>query len=245
MHEASLHENNCFITLTYDNAHLPPDGSLQLSDWQKFMKRLRKKYGENIRFYHCGEYGEKLGRPHYHACLFNFDFPDKKIWNRTKQGHTVWRSKSLEELWPMGLSEIGSVTFQSAAYVARYIMKKVTGAQSSDHYERIDPVSGEIRLLKPEYVTMSRRPGIAHGWFEKFGSDVYPSDSVIVNGRAVRPPRYYDKQLKELAPFMWDDVQYSRYEKSLNYLDDNSPERMLVKEQVALAKLKTLKRTLS
>ena len=92
----------------------------------------------------CGEYGENRGRPHFHACLFNFDFPDKKVWRKTSQGHPVWRSPSLEALWPYGFSEIGSVTFQSAAYVARYIMKKATGRDAEQVYEWTDPLTGEV-----------------------------------------------------------------------------------------------------
>lgn len=123
MHESSLHEFNSFITLTYAPKHLPPGGTLVLKHWQQFMYRLRKKYGKGIRFFHCGEYGEKLGRPHYHAILFGLDFADKTKW-KMRRGYQTWRSKSLEKLWPFGHSEIGSVTFESAAYVARYILKK-------------------------------------------------------------------------------------------------------------------------
>ncbi len=79
MHEAQLHENNCFITLTYDNTHLPSDGSLHYKDFQLFIKRLRKKFGNTrIRYYMAGEYGENFGRPHFHACIFGHDFHDKK-----------------------------------------------------------------------------------------------------------------------------------------------------------------------
>jgi hypothetical protein len=74
VHEASLHEKNCFITLTYSPENLPKDGSLDVSHFQKFMKRFRKRFGPGIRFFHCGEYGESLSRPHYHACIFGFDF---------------------------------------------------------------------------------------------------------------------------------------------------------------------------
>lgn len=245
MHEASLYRDNCFITLTYDNAHLPADGSLDLRHWQLFMKRLRKKYGENIRFYHCGEYGERYRRPHYHAILFNFDFPDKYPWKRTGQGHQTWRSPSLEDLWPLGLSEIGSVSFESAAYVARYIMKKITGPAADDYYTAVHPVTGEVFSLKPEYVTMSRRPGIAHGWFQKFAGDVYPSDSVILKGREMRPPRYYDRLLELTDPQELELIKFQRSETAKKYLDDNSPDRMLVKEQCTVAKLSRLKRDLS
>lgn len=133
MHEASLYDRNCFITLTYDDDNLPADRSLHYSHFQLFMKRLRKAHGDGIRFYMCGEYGEKKGRPHYHACLFNFNFDDLTLWQE-RRGTKLYRSKSLERLWPYGFSTVGGVTFQSAAYVARYIMKKVTGDRAPDHY---------------------------------------------------------------------------------------------------------------
>ena len=187
-HEASLHENNCFITLTFNDDNLPSDKSLDVRHFQLFMKRLRKQFGSNIRYYHCGEYGEKFRRPHYHACIFNFDFPDKKIF-KISNGHNLYTSVILSEIWPYGFSLIGDVTFQSAAYVARYIMKKVTGDLAKDHYEYIDPDTGEIINLKPEYTTMSRRPGLGKGWFEKYKSDVYPDDFVILNGKKMKPPK--------------------------------------------------------
>jgi hypothetical protein len=134
MHEAKMHPKNCFITLTYNNEHLPSDGSLNYEVFQLFMKRLRKKYGKGIRFYMCGEYGDKLGRPHFHACLFGHDFADKKLWKTTDSKSKLYRSAELEKLWPYGFSSVGDVTFESAAYVARYIMKKVSGDASESHY---------------------------------------------------------------------------------------------------------------
>lgn len=237
-HEAMMHKQNCFITLTYSNKYLPDDGSLKLEDFQRFMKRLRKKYGDGIRFYHCGEYGEKLGRPHYHACLFNFDFPDKYFFKKTKQGHDVWRSPSLEELWPYGISEIGSVTFQSAAYVARYIMKKILGPSADEHY--CDPQTGVIR--KPEYTTMSRRPGIGNLWFQKHHADVYPSDEVVLKNMKMRPPKYYDRQYEILNPEGYDEIKSKREDEAKKHLDDNSEARLNAKEQVALSKLSRLPR---
>lgn len=133
VHEASLHTDNCFITLTYNDEHLPSDGSLNYRDFQLFMKRLRKRVSVPVRFYMCGEYGENFGRPHFHACLFGFNFPDLKLWKSGKS--KLYRSPLLEELWPFGYSSVGDVNFESAAYVARYILKKVTGADAAAHYD--------------------------------------------------------------------------------------------------------------
>ena len=132
VHEASLHKENCFITLTYNDEHLPEHGHLIYRDFQLFMKRLRKRTGVRVRFYMCGEYGENFGRPHFHACLFGYNFPDLVRWKAGKS--TLYRSKLLESLWTDGYSSVGEVSFESAAYVARYILKKVTGDDAEAHY---------------------------------------------------------------------------------------------------------------
>lgn len=192
VHESKLYEDNCFITLTFNDAHLPADGSLNHEHWQLFMKRLksfcRRKYGsavaDGIRFYMCGEYGPKLGRPHYHACLFNFDFADKKYKRVNAVGDRIYSSDILDSVWGQadpGMCEVGSVTFKSAAYVARYIMDKKTGDDSVAHYGH----------LLPEYTKMSNRPGIGFGWFQKFKGDVFPSNEVIHEGISHPVPRYY------------------------------------------------------
>lgn len=242
-HEASLYADNCFITLTYNDKHLPADQSLQLDHFQKFMKRLRKKYGENIRFYHCGEYGENFGRPHYHACIFNFDFPDKKIW-KSERGVNLYRSPSLEKLWTFGYSSVGEVTFESAAYVARYIMKKITGDAAENHYVWIDPETGEIFKRKPEYTTMSRRPGIGKSWFEQYASDVYPDDFIVMRGKKMKPPKFYDSQFELISPGEYEILKKRRKRAASKHVDNNTPERLKVRETVKLSQLSQLKRTL-
>jgi len=243
MHEASLYDQNCFITLTYNNEHLPDDRSLNVRDFQLFMKRLRKKYGADIRFFHCGEYGSKLGRPHYHACLFNFDFADKELF-KLSNDVPLYRSNSLEQLWPFGFSTIGDVTFESAAYVARYVMKKVNGDAAKDHYQYVDPVSGEVHQLKPEYITMSRRPGIGRDWIEKFRDDVYPGDFVVVRGKKCRPPRYYDREYEIMDPDGFKEIKRQRKSASAEHADNNTPARLKVREKVQLSKLRRLPRSL-
>lgn len=251
VHEASLYEQNCFITLTYDNEHLPPNGTLVLEDFQKFMKRLRKRFGSGIRFFHCGEYGEKFSRPHYHACIFNFDFPDKELWS-VRDGVPLYISEALSDLWsdcdpvnprPLGFSTIGSVTFESAAYVARYITKKVIGDLASSHYEVVDSVSGEvIGSRKPEYTTMSRRPGIGGSWFDRFSSDVYPGDFVVLEDRKFRPPKYYDRRFELDDPDGFRKVVLDRKRTSLSRADDNSVDRLAVREELQFLKFDRLKR---
>lgn len=229
-HEASLYENNCFITLTYDDHHLPSDGSLHKEHFQKFMKRLRKKFpGSKIRYFHCGEYGDELSRPHYHAILFNFDFQDKEVW-KIKQGNTLYRSATLEKLWTFGYSTIGDVTFESAAYVARYCTKKVTGKEAEAHY-------GD---KQPEYTTMSRRPGIAADWFKKYSSDVYPSDQIVIrNNIRCKPPRYYDNLYEVDNPNEMSKIKIKRKTRAEDN-PDNSPERLEVRHNIQKLKAKRL-----
>lgn len=257
MHEASLYKNNCFLTLTYNDEHVPDDYSLHYEDFQKFMKRLRKRfrgiepaaYASSrdrfpIRFYMAGEYGEKFGRPHFHACIFNFDFEDKYFWQRTESGSKIYRSEALEELWPFGYASIGDVNFQSAAYVARYIMKKITGDMADQHYEEVNFNTGEITARTPEFNKMSLKPGIGYDWYERYKDDVYPHDYVIVNGKKCKPPRFYDKKYSDDYPYDFDQVQWEREKSAKSRAFDNTPERLVVKEKVLEAKLSRLKRKL-
>ena len=258
MHEAQLHEDNCFITLTYNDENLPEDLSLNYDHFQTFIKDLRAhfKYHHNktgIRFYMAGEYGESFGRPHYHACIFGINFSDRKYHKRTPSGFNIYVSKILESLWPYGYSSIGDVTFESAAYVARYIMKKQTGTKpnefgmtAKDHYTWCDLETGELKEKKPEFNKMSLRPGIGADWLKKYLPDVYPNDFVEVRGKKTTPPKYYDKIYKKLAPIEFDELEYERHLKRLEKdTNEYTPERLEAKETVQLAKLSKLKRTLT
>ncbi|QCQ85093.1 replication initiator protein [Blackfly microvirus SF02] len=183
MHEASLYEDNVFLTLTYNDNNLPQDESLILEHHQLFMKRLRKKNeGRTIRYYHCGEYGDTTLRPHYHTIVFNLDFKDKLYLKTTESGSKLYISEKLDDLWSHGDCYIGNVTFESAAYCGRYVMKKLTGARKSEYGSRA-----------PEYSTMSRRPGIGSPWLQKWNRDCYPNDFCIMNGRKIRVPKAYDQ----------------------------------------------------
>lgn len=182
MHEAKLYDENCFVTLTYEK--LPPGGSLVPKHMVDFLKRLRFHYGNRaIRYIQCGEYGEMLSRPHHHAILFNLDFPDKRAHGGDGDCKT-YVSESLDKLWSHGYCVIGSATFESAGYIARYALKKVVGQRAASWY------NGRV----PEYMTMSRRPGIGFGHVVRHGRDIYPSDECVVRGVACRPPRYYDDE---------------------------------------------------
>jgi hypothetical protein len=244
VHEASLYENNCFITLTFSPEELEErvnPWSLDVRDMQLFMKRLRKKYGKGIRFFQCGEYGELNKRPHYHAILFNFDFPDKELW-KIHNGQRYYISQSLSTLWGKGHCVIGDVTFESAAYVARYVMKKVTGDEAEEHYQWADLETGEVKPLKPEFVTMSRRPGIGKKWYEKYQSDIYPKDFVTLKGKKYKPPKYYDNILKEVDPISYDFIHEGRQERVIKHREDLTPKRLKVKADIAQKRVDRLVR---
>jgi len=210
MHEASLHEHNSFLTLTYSDDNLPPNGSLAPDDITLFFKRLRKSLGgKKILYYYCGEYGENLSRPHYHLALFNHDFHSDRLPHRESQSGTIYRSPSLEKLWPYGYSEIGNLEYDSARYVAGYIQKKITGSKAPDHYTTLNH-EGEILPIHPEYARMSRRPAIGLNWLEKYSSDIYNYDICTVGTKQLRPPPYYDKWLKKNDEEKYTQIKISR-----------------------------------
>jgi len=216
MHEASLHEHNSFITLTYADDSLPPDGSLAPDDVTLFIKRLRKKLkGKKILYYYCGEYGENLSRPHYHIALFNHDFHTDRLPHRQTQSGTVYRSDTLEQLWPHGYSEIGNLEYDSARYVAGYIQKKVTGKKATEHYTPINN-SGGFLPLYPELARMSRKPAIGLKWLEKYSSDIYNYDVCTVGTKQLRPPPYYDKWLKKTDEQKFIQIKSNREDSMLD-----------------------------
>lgn len=234
MHEASMHVQNCFVTLTYDDAHLPANGSLDVSKFDsdgkmihegafpRFIRSLRKRTGERIRYFHVGEYGEIRNRPHYHALLFGWSPPDKTLLS-VRKGFPVFTSDLLRATWSDGLHEIGSVTAASAGYVARYIKKRMTGNWSKAKY-------GD---REPEYGTMSRNPGIGAGWLDTYRCEVYPADSVVVRGKEVKPPRYYDLRAAKLDEALMDGVKLCRF--SRRRKEEETPDRLAVREAVAIA----------
>lgn len=238
MHEAQLHEHNCFITLTYAENPI----TLVYRDFQLFMKRLRKVKGK-VRFFVCGEYGEIGARPHFHACLFGCRFEDRRLFS-SRNGIRLYDSPLLSRLWPFGFASIGDVTFQSAAYVARYIMKKVTGDEAEAHYLVVNPDTGELVNRVPEFSHCSLKPGIGSGWFDKFAADIYPSGEVVVNGVKCAPPKYYDRKYAELDSDGFARVAFEREMRARLRVADNTVERLAVKETVAKARMRFLKRSI-
>lgn len=245
VHEASLHADNCFVTLTFRDAKV----SLDYRDFQLFLKRLRKAAGFFDvtlwqwlpRFFVCGEYGSLRGRPHYHAILFGLNFPDRVFDRLSPAGERLYRSAQLEELWPDGFSSIGDVTEKSAAYVARYVTKKLDGPGRDD---LVDLGTGELSRRVPEFVRMSRRPGVGALWIQRFSSDVLSQDCVRVGSDARRPPKYYSAYLRENFPVRFAEIEVARRRKALAGRADGTPERLRVREVVAKARLAVRKRVL-
>lgn len=243
--EQSLWQQSCFVTLTYDNEHLPLFGALKQEDMTLFLKRLRKELSpKKIRYFYCGEYGGRTQRPHYHLVLFNEDFssmmvkegdgycvrPDKRFYKFSPCGERLWISERLNRIWQKGYCVIGSLSFDSAAYVARYILKKITGPAAEQHYNG-NP---------SEFVCMSRRPGIGKVWFDNFKGDIYNKDFLTIkNGLKCRPPRYFDKLFSashadEDSMLSWLQMKDKR-KVCLNELDV-TPERLAQREEVTKLK---------
>lgn len=235
MHEAAQHDANCFVTLTYDDDHLPNPPSLNHKHFQLFIRYLRRKF-KNVRYFMCGEYGENTKRPHYHAALFGVDFLfDRKHCGGVRE-RAIYNSATLEGLWSHGHSVIGTLTRESAAYISRYIVQKKFVSRFSppeirDYYKMMDTSTGEIINRLPEYIRMSLKPGIGYNYFVKYGSELYPHDAVVVNGREARIPRYYDKLQKRKDSYVIDDVKLTRRARAKEYGEDNSNESLSMQDE--------------
>lgn len=242
MHEAKMHQANCFITLTYSDENLPAHGTLDHRHFQLYMKRLRKDNAPHrVRFYMCGEYGPQTKRPHYHACIFGEEYrKHRKPMGKSESGELYYEQPELTRHWPLGQATVQDLTQNSAGYCARYIMKKKLGKENK--YTTITE-DGEIIELAPEYSAMSLKPGIGATWLDKYARDVYPHDFVIAKGVKLKPPKYYDQRIKK-GNFDTDLIEYQRQQRAAKAKPDNTPERLKVREAVELARIKHLKRTI-
>lgn len=243
--EAKYWEHNTMITLTFDDEHVPrstgidPDTgevyeSLTLGDHEeyigKFMKRLRRKFGNGVRFFGCGEYGsneeyiDRLGnvrvgteRPHYHIILFNCKFDDAVFhkWSRCEwkpnMKNALYKSKTLDKLWKMGHADINEVTYETCRYVAGYVVKKHKGKDSDEHYM--------LKGQKPPYTFGSRRPGIGYQYFvdneDKFWAE-QPIWTATKKGLIQVKSRYYDKLLEKKDPERFRQLKDARSERNRN-----------------------------
>ena len=134
------------------------------------------------------------------------------------------------------------MTRQTAAYTARYVMKKMTGPNSQEHYERLDQETGEIAGIEREFVRASLRPGLGYDWFKKYSRDVYPHDFVVVDGKKEKPPRYYDKLLERENPALMEKILKDREDYAELHQEDNTPRRLEDREHCQNVRLKQLHR---
>lgn len=220
-----------FVTLTYAPDKVPVNGTLDPQHPALFVRRLRRS-GEQCQYYICGEYGEQTSRPHYHAVLYGPLFLDRVVYTH-RHGAPVFQSASLEAAWRMGLVELTGLTYGAARYVAGYVRKKVRQRDHPDHYTRVDPETGELVELEREYGRMSRRPAIGRRWIERYWRDVYPRDFVVMEGRELKPPRYYDKWMEKHEPEVMMAVKEQRLIDAVEIGD----EKLIMKEKIHRAKV--------
>lgn len=236
VHESMMHDVSCFLTLTYSPECLPCPRSLDYDAVPAFMKRLRKAFGAGIRYYAGGEYGDDYGRPHYHLCVFGF-YPDDAVYYKTAPcGERLYTSARLDRIWGQGFVVVGQVSFESAAYIARYCVDKVTGKQASSHYERVEPLTGEVYQALPERAWMSRRPGIGKGFLEVYGAQLAAHDGCVVDGRPRPLPRYYRDKLAAAGFDKKIDTQL--------FYHHTSDRRLLERLKVQEAKMRFLRKDL-
>ncbi len=265
VHESCMHLDNygnSWVTLTYrdpsactdrqykNGQFIPSDNSLRPSDVSKFFRSLRKANKDHkIRYFYCGEYGspEKGERPHYHLCIFNHSFNDLQLFN-DEEGLYTYTSPTLEKHWPYGFSTVAELNYRTAAYTAGYIFSKITGKKAEDHYLRCDE-HGEAYWLLPEYTRMStgnKNPpcGLGASFYEKFRTDIFPSDTSPVPGKGVLQlvPRYYTNILKSEDPSTLELVKELRQQFQKAHAADFTPQRLEDKYKCAQARQSRLKR---
>lgn len=215
--ELESHESSYFVTLTYDDVHVPisyyshnddgdawPSMTLRKRDLQLFFKRLRSNTGQEIRYYAAGEYGSGSARPHYHCIIFGLKLDDLVPYKKSHEGFIYYNSRTVQDAWrgyafdylgnkvpgtygDLGFAVVAEVTWETCAYTARYVTKKATG-QEKEFYDCFN--------LEPEFALMSRKPGIGRDFYERHKRDLYTFDHVSIStprgGRQIRPPRYFD-----------------------------------------------------
>lgn len=187
----SSSQESCFLTLTYDDEHLPCDRSLRVQDYQLFLKRLRKQLEPvKIRYYCAGEYGSQLDRPHYHLILFGTDFGSDKlplcnVFNRLHPQYYI--SSLVAQCWPMGYHTIAPLSDACICYVAKYVIKKAVGRSADDWY------AGRL----PEFGIGSK--GIARAWYDQNHDNMWDKGFFRWGDRfkKCRPVRYYEKILEK------------------------------------------------
>lgn len=246
-HEASLYEYNQFVTLTYDEENIPHDFGLHHKHYQDWIRKLRKHYPEiSLRYYMCGEYGEINSRPHFHAAIFNLNITDLEQYSE-RDGHKTFTSKKMTKIWGKGNVIMGeSLTPQSCAYIAGYMLKELKAIDQEHGFRITDLETGqEFDRISP-YQRMSNRPGIGRNWIEKYQTDTFPDDFIILDGKRFPVPDYYLRRLKDEDPKLYEEIKSDRVTKmeSKQFAENSTPERLEVREKVKLASVKQKRKDL-
>lgn len=236
MHETQTSGDGSFLTLTYDDEHLPDDWDLHYRDFQLFMHRLRKRIPRAGRFFMCGEYGDDFGRPHFHAILFNCVFSDREFY-KTVDGVDYYTSELLSCLWGNGFCLLGDVTMASAGYVARYNLKKITGPAAGAAYQFVTP-DGVVVDRQPPFSQSSLKPGIGADWFAKYVADVFPCDHLVYAGKKFPVPRYYMKLYERMNEAKAEKVKGKRRlsAREMKHHPDFTSRRLRDKNELAIIK---------
>lgn len=239
MHEASTHDENCVALLTYDDEHLHFTDTklptLNKRDVQLFIKRLRKvcdTHGKKIRYYAAGEYGDNFGRPHYHIAIMGCDFRGSDPIRRSDAGNDIYLSTVLSDLWGNGEVTTCALNRQMAAYIARYITKKISGGIKKIHY----------RGREPEFSLQSTRPAIGRKWVENFYDDIYTADQLSIDGHTAKIPRYYDKVFAKINEERMALVKESRVIRADNRIGKRGFPNLKNREINKTAQINKLKR---
>lgn len=229
--ESKMHSQNSFITLTVADEHRSANKSLNKEDPQKFLKRLRKHLwkheGIRIRYYLCGEYGETTAREHYHLCIFGWNPEDRKFFKLNKTRDKIYTSETLQKLWDKGFVTVGNFTPQTAEYCAKYITKAIIGTNADNTYTLIDPETGETSKRTPPFQTSSRNPGLASTWYDKYQTDAYPYDFIVIDGKKRKVPPYFDKKLKKTDPIALQAIKRVRTDTGNEWVNRNKDTQKL------------------
>lgn len=200
VHEASLHRSSGFVTLSYSDDFLPPDEAVSKDELQRFFKRLRKVLGDGkVRYLACGEYGERFGRPHYHAAVFGLAPCTCSEWRPFEAGERqlarckcVGRSAVMDGWKLGGVSRVTEVAWESALYIANYIVKADIDQQG-------------YRGKELPFQLMSK--GLGRGFLDRDAVALRQSFRTSVNGQEIGLPRYYMRRLEEFWPGTREELE--------------------------------------
>lgn len=234
VHEKHFYDDAIFVSLTYDDDHLPFGGTLIKDELSKFIRRLRDQ-GHKLRFYGAGEYGDLTKRPHYHALLFNYRPDDAKL-HSDQNDIKNYVSETLNKIWGKGFAQFSDITYASAAYCSGYTRKKIYGDMAESHYQTVDPETGEIYTRIPEFSAQSTKPGIGERWFIRFHKDLFPRDYCVINGKKLPVPSYYDRLCEKLYPDLWQQVHTAR---AKNFFLPISKEITQISEEISITRVGT------